>query len=102
MAKVIAMYRTPADVAAFDRYYFDVHVPIAKQVPGLRSYEVTRGPVSSLQGPAPYHLVAMLQFDSMDAIQAALASPEGRAVAADLDNFASAGVELLLADTRSV
>ena len=27
MAKIIAMYKTPADPAAFDRYYFGPHVP---------------------------------------------------------------------------
>ena len=36
MAKVFALYKTPADPAAFDRYYRDVHLPIAKKIPGLR------------------------------------------------------------------
>ena len=30
MAKVYALYKTPADPAAFERYYFDRHVPLAK------------------------------------------------------------------------
>ena len=38
----------------------------------------------------------------MAAIQAAPASPEGVATSADLDNFAQAGVELLMFDTRAV
>jgi hypothetical protein len=28
------MYRTPKDVAAFDKYYFKTHVPIAKKIGG--------------------------------------------------------------------
>ena len=44
MAKVIAMYKRPADPAAFDRYYYATHVPIAKKIPGLRHYEVTSRP----------------------------------------------------------
>ena len=28
MAKVYALYKTPTDPAAFDRYYFDRHVPL--------------------------------------------------------------------------
>lgn len=100
MAKVFAMYRTPADPAAFDRYYYSTHVPIAKKIPGLRGYEVTRGPVAMLAGgPSPYHLVAALTFDSLAAIQAALASPEGQATAADLGNFATGGVDLYVAET---
>jgi len=101
MAKVIALYRHPADAAAFDSYYFARHVPLARKIPGLRRYEVSQGPVALLQGGAsPYHLAAILDFDSVEAIRQALASPEGQATAADLANFATAGVELLVIDTR--
>ena len=102
MAKVIAMYKRPADPAAFDRYYRDVHVPIAKKVPGLRRYEVNTGPVGTPAGEAPYHVVAIMTFDSLDAIQRALTSPEGQAAAADLANFAQADVELMIFESRDV
>jgi uncharacterized protein (TIGR02118 family) len=102
MAKVIAMYRTPDDTNAFDRYYYDTHVPIAKRIPGLRHYEVTAGPVTTLTGSSPYYLIATLTFDSMAAIRSALASPEGQATAADLANFATTGVDLYFADTRAI
>ena len=102
MAMLVALYRTPDDPVAFDQYYYPTHVPIAKRVPGLRSYQVTRGPVMSPDGPAAWYLVAMLTFDSMQAVQAALASPEGQATAADLGNFATGGVDLLLADTATI
>ncbi len=102
MAKVIAMYRKPADPAAFDRYYFATHVPIARRIPGLRGYEVTRGPIGTLEGPAPYHVIATLTFDSVADVQAALASPEGQATAADLLNFATSGVELYIAETERI
>ena len=102
MAKVIAMYKRPADPAAFDRYYYATHVPIAKKIPGLRGYEVTSGPVSTLEGPAPYHLVAILTFDSPAAIQAALGTPERQATAADLGNFATGGVDIYIADTNAI
>jgi uncharacterized protein (TIGR02118 family) len=102
MAKVIAMYGTPADTAAFDRYYFDKHVPLAKTIPGLRGYEVTRGPIATMNGPSPYYLIAMLTFDSLVAIQAALKSAEGQATAVDLSNFATGGVELFIAETATV
>ncbi|MFZ5638156.1 MAG: EthD family reductase [Pseudomonadota bacterium] len=102
MTKLIALYRHPADVAAFDDYYFSKHVPLAKTIAGLRRYEISRGGVGALQGEAPYHLAAILSFDSMAEMQAALASPEGRATAADLGNFAEAGVELLIFDTEEI
>lgn len=102
MAKVLALYKKPADAAAFDAYYFSTHVPTAKKIPGLRSYEVSTGPVASGQGDSTYGLVAILSFDSMAAIQSALASPEGQATAADLANFAQAGVELLMFDSKEI
>jgi uncharacterized protein (TIGR02118 family) len=102
MAKLVALYKTPANPDAFDAYYFANHVPLAKQVSGLRRYEVSTGPVATPQGDSPYHLAAVLSFDSMDALQQALSSPEGQTVAGDLANFAQAGVELLVFDTKDV
>lgn len=102
MAQLIALYKKPADVAAFDKHYQATHVPTAKRLPGLRRYEVSTGPVTAGQGDSPYHLVAVLSFDSLAAIRSALASAEGQATAADLGNFAQAGVELLMFDTKEV
>jgi uncharacterized protein (TIGR02118 family) len=100
MAQIVALYRKPSDAKAFDEYYASTHVPLAKRLPGLRGYEISAGPVAMGQGDSPFHLVAELRFDSVDAIKAALGSPEGQAVAADLGNFAQAGVDLLIFDTR--
>jgi uncharacterized protein (TIGR02118 family) len=100
MAKLVALYKTPADVAAFDAYYFRTHISIAKKVPGLRRYEVSAGPVTTPQGDSPYHLAAILSFDSTEALQRALASSEGQATAGDLANFAQAGVDLLLFESK--
>ena len=102
MAKVYAMYRAPIDPAAFESYYFSKHVPLAKTVPGLRSYEVTRRPLAAMAEPAPYYMIATLTFDSRAAIDAALVSPQGQATASDLGNFASGGVDILIADTENV
>ena len=103
MASIFAMYKRPADPAAFDRYYYATHVPIAKKVPGLRHYEVTSGNVGAVPGgDAPYHLIAVLTFDLLEAIDAALRSPEGQATAADLPNFATGGVDLYVADTKAI
>ena len=77
-------------------------MPLAKTIAGLRRYEVSAGPITTPQGAAPLHLIAVLSFDSMDAIQKALTSPAGAATAADLANFAQAGVELLMFDSKDV
>ena len=102
MAKLFAIYQQPTDTAAFDSYYFAKHVPLAKTLPGLLSYEVTRGDVMGMGGKHAVYLVAVLEFASVDAIAAAMASPQGQATAADLANFASAGVDVMLADTALI
>jgi uncharacterized protein (TIGR02118 family) len=102
MARLIVMYHTPKDVAAFDAHYFGTHVPIAKKIPGLRKYEVSKGAIGTPGGPSGMHLIATLHFDTMAAIQAAFASPEGQAAAADVQKFATAKVDMLFSDTREV
>jgi uncharacterized protein (TIGR02118 family) len=102
MAKLFAIYQQPKDPAAFDNYYFTKHVPLAKTIPGLKSYEVTRGDVMGMAGKHGVYLVAILEFESMQAIGAAMASPQGQATAADLTNFASAGVDVMMGETKFV
>jgi len=102
MAQLVALYKQPADAAAFDTYYHATHVPLAKKIPGLRRYDISTGPVVGGTGVSPYHLVAVLSFDTLGDIQGALGTPEGQATAADLANFAQAGVELLMFDTREI
>jgi uncharacterized protein (TIGR02118 family) len=102
MARLVVMYKTPHDASAFDRHYVDTHVPLAKKMPGLRKYEVSRGAVATPGGPSNYHLVAILHFDDVAAIQAAFASAEGKAAVADLGNFATGGADIFLFETRDV
>ncbi|MDR5857216.1 EthD family reductase [Caballeronia sp. LZ062] len=100
MAKLIALYKTPSDKQAFDAHYTSTHAPLAKKMPGLKRFEVSTGPIAVAQGESPYYFVAVLEFDSLDAIKSALDSPEGQATAGDLSNFAQAGVELMMFDTK--
>ena len=51
-------------------------------------------------GPSAFHLIATLDFDDMASIQAAFGSPEGQAAAADIQNFATGGADMLMSDTR--
>lgn len=100
MAQILVLYPHPKDTTTFDRYYFDVHVPLAMKVPGLRRYEVSRGAILGPGGPSPFHLVAILEFDSLAAIHRALETPECRAATDDLKNFAPEGVQIHLYDSE--
>ena len=100
MATLLVLYKKPADTAAFDRYYAETHVPLAKKIPGLKMYQISKDAVGTPSGVSNIHLVAMLIFDSMTALQAGLGSPEGQAAAGDVKNFASGGADLYMFDDR--
>jgi len=102
MARVVVMYKTPKDPVAFNKYYFATHVPIAQRIPGLRKYEVSEGAVASPAGPSGVHLTAILHFDDMAAVGRAFASAEGQAAVADVQTFATGGVDILMFDQREV
>jgi len=103
MAHMIVVFRTPKDTAAFDRHYFDRHVPLAKKLPGLRKYEVNRGPIALLNNAADAYLITALHFDSLSAIRAAFATPAGQACGADRKSMApDEDVQTFLFDVEEV
>jgi uncharacterized protein (TIGR02118 family) len=102
MARLVVLYKTPKDAAAFDKYYAESRISIAKMMPGLRKYQVSQGPVVSPAGPSGVHLILPLTFDGIAAIQAAFASPEEQAAGAGVASFATGGAELMFFDTKEV
>ena len=100
MAQILVLYPHPPDPEAFDRHYFESHAKLARRIPGLRRLEVSRGTIISPQGPSPYHLIVQLNFDSLAALDAGLASPESRLASEDLVNFATEGRRPFIFDTQ--
>jgi uncharacterized protein (TIGR02118 family) len=80
-ARFVVLYDTPSDVEAFERHYNDVHIPLAKQYPGLRRFTRSHEPVAVLGEPG--YLVVMLDWDDMAALETALGSEIGRRTAED-------------------
>jgi uncharacterized protein (TIGR02118 family) len=72
-----------ADLDAEERNYADVHVALAKQLPGLRQYVTGRMRAPSGQQP-PHYRAAILSYDTATEAEAAMRkSPVAKAVAAD-------------------
>lgn len=70
----------------FVNYWFTTHAELCKKLPGMRRYSV------NLLEPGrfpqfPYDGFSELWFDSEEALNAALKSPEGVTLMADLPNF---------------
>jgi uncharacterized protein (TIGR02118 family) len=72
-ARFLVLWGTPHDPEEFDRHYRDVHIPLAKQIPGLRRYMVSRGALP-VRGGDPYYCIAELDFDDMDSLNEAFQS----------------------------
>ncbi|MBF6061101.1 EthD family reductase [Nocardia terpenica] len=89
MVRYLVMFERPEDPEAFDRHYREVHVPLAKGMPGLRRFAVSRSP-AAIRGES-YYLVAALDWDDMSALERAFRSPAGRATAKDVPNLADHG-----------
>ena len=104
MARLVAIYRRPADVEAFEKHYFETHIPLTKKMPGFRKYEVSRGPVSVFAGPKDAYLIGTVYFDDLEAMKKAFASPEGQACAADRQLFApdETGAQIFVFDSQEV
>jgi uncharacterized protein (TIGR02118 family) len=88
MARMVSVFKEPADKEAFEQHYFERHVPLAKQLPGLRKYEVSRGPILTPGGVSDAWLVSILHFDDMASMRSAFASEIGKACGADRRAFA--------------
>ena len=102
MATMMVIYKTPRDKESFLEHYFDVHIPLAKKLPGLIKYKVSQNPVSVITGQDVF-LVGELIFASMEDIKSAFASPEGRACAEDRKILAEDDkVQIYLYETTEV
>ncbi|MBF8249247.1 MAG: EthD protein [Bacteroidetes bacterium] len=100
MTKLIALFRRPADPAAFDMHYFEIHTPLVKKYPGLRKLEITRVTGAPI-GETKFHLMCEMYWDSKDEMDKALASHEGRAATKDLMSFAADVVTVFIGETQS-
>jgi uncharacterized protein (TIGR02118 family) len=70
-------------------YYIKTHMPLVGSLwgpAGLKEAQVLRGIGSPSGDPAGYHIIALLNFESVDAFKAAAAA-HGKEVLGDIPNF---------------
>ncbi|MCI0357382.1 MAG: EthD family reductase [Planctomycetaceae bacterium] len=102
MIRLLVLYGHPQDPTAFDRYYQEAHIPIARRMKGLRKWTI--GKVQGMPGgePPPYYYVADLYMESREEFERLLASPEGQAAVADVPNYATGGVTFLYTEVEEI
>jgi uncharacterized protein (TIGR02118 family) len=98
MTRLTVLYGHPTDPAEFDRYYHEVHIPIARKMQGLKGWTIGKCEAAAPGEQPPYYMIVGLYADSRAALEAILASPEGQATIADVANFATGGATFFYDD----
>jgi uncharacterized protein (TIGR02118 family) len=96
---VVVLYNQPKDTAAFERYYAATHVPLfashAKEI-GVTRTELVKFATTIDGKPPTLYRMADLRWESRAALERGIATPGFKAVGADLANFATGGVTILI------
>ncbi len=101
MIKATVLYGHPTDAEAFEKYYKETHIPLVLKTAGIVKTEYIKF-LPNPDGSAPAHYrMAALYFNTPEEMQQVMASDDGKAMAADLANFATGGVTILFGIVES-
>ena len=95
MTRLTVLYGHPDDPAEFDRYYHDIHIPLARKMRGLKGWTIGKCESAVPGESPPFYMIVGLYADSRSAMEAILGTPEGQACVADVENFATGGATFL-------
>jgi uncharacterized protein (TIGR02118 family) len=95
MVRLTVLYGHPEDPRAFDDYYFQIHIPLAKKIPGLKGWTIGKCESAIPSQQPPYYMIVGLYADTREDFDAILATPEGQAALADVPNFATGGYSFM-------
>jgi uncharacterized protein (TIGR02118 family) len=92
-AKIMVLYPTPRDQAAFEQVYRDEHSPMVtpSAFPGLTRFVASRITGTADGSPAPFARVAELHFPSLAALQAAAGTDGAKRAVAHAISISSGG-----------
>lgn len=81
---VVVYKRDDWTIEQFRKYFQKTHGVLAKQLPGLRRYVQNFVAADPKRKHPGWEVISELYFDSWEAMEAAWASPEGKAATDDL------------------
>jgi uncharacterized protein (TIGR02118 family) len=100
MIKLTVLYGFPADPEAFEEYHADTYSPLVEKMAGTDRWETARV-MDTMEGIPTYHRIDEFWFENYDRLDAALGSPEGQAVVADIPNFATGGATIIISEVQA-
>lgn len=95
--KMVVAYTRPDDIDAFEAHYLSRHMPLAAKIPGLTSAQTSLIVAAPDGGEQTWYRLAELYFDSLDDLQAGMASDAGRETAKDYRQIAPEGSRMFIA-----
>ena len=98
MVKLSVLYGQPKDATAFEKYYAETHMPLASKMQGVNRIELSKVVGTPVGGDPPFYRMADLYFDDADHLKRVMETPEAKATIADLANFATGGVTVLVSE----
>jgi uncharacterized protein (TIGR02118 family) len=90
-AKVTVLYGHPTNKEEFDKYYAEKHMPMVYAVKEVKRVEIAKPLPPPNGGNPPYYIITEIWFESLDAFKAVAATPEWKAIGADVPKFATGG-----------
>lgn len=93
--KLVALYKQPSDVEAFEAEY-SKHLELVAKIPGLESTRLTRFK-KTLAGDG-FYLMAEMMFPDKESFKAAMSSPEMAETGKDVNRFAADLMTLMIAN----
>ena len=101
MMKITVLYGSPTSAEQFEKYYGGTHLPLAGKMKGVARIEFTKF-VSGPDGAKPaFYRMAELYFTTEAQMEQSLKSPEGQATVADIQNFATGGVTMVIGSVEA-
>ena len=98
MCRLTVLYGHPTDPVEFDRYYHQVHIPIARKMKGLKGWTIGKCQSATADQTPPYYMIVGLYAETRADLETIIASPEGQATIADVPQFATGGCSFIFDD----
>lgn len=98
MCRLTVLYGHPWEPEEFDRYYNEVHIPIARKMKGLKGWTIGKCESAVPDEKSPYYMIVGLYAETRADLEAIIQSPEGQATINDVPNFATGGYTFMFDD----
>jgi uncharacterized protein (TIGR02118 family) len=96
--RLVIIYTQPENPEEWDKHYLGNHMPMGRALPGLDSIQAARVLAAADGGEVPHYRITTADFPTMEAMQAALASPEGESTATDFAAIAPPGSRIFITE----